>query len=65
MHDWVVAHVQGDEGFACKVREPIKDLVVISLDESTLLTIQVVKYENFGFAAITVGQDVGRLYAIL
>ena len=54
MYEGVVAHVQGYEGFSCKVSNTITELVVTSCDEATLFTIQGVIYEKFGVAAITV-----------
>ena len=57
MDELVVAHVQWDEGFACKVIDLIMELVFMSRYESTLITIQGVTY---GKIVLQTSQLVGR-----
>ena len=60
MGEGVAAHMQGGEGFYCKVGYPIMYLVMTSRDEAVLLTIQGMAYGKFGIADI----EVWGLYAV-
>ena len=55
MDEGVVAHVQGGEGFACKVGDPIPYLVMESRDEAALLIVQCMLYQECGIVAVAVG----------
>ena len=54
MDEGVIAHVRGVEGFACKARNLIMDLVVTSCDEADFITIQGTTDRKFGIIPITV-----------
>ena len=53
MYEGVVEHAQGGEGFACKVRDPIMEIVVTSPYDEALVKVQGNTDGKFGIAAVT------------
>ena len=61
MYEGVIAHVLGGEGFACKVRNPITELVVTIHDDAAILSIQGLSNVKLGVAAVAMRWEVWRL----
>ena len=61
----VAAHVRWVEGLACKVGDPITELVVIRRNEAILLAVQVVADCEFRPTSITMGWQVCLVNSIV
>ena len=64
MDEGFIVHLQGSEGFACEVSNPILELALMIFDQAALLTIQGKTDRKFGVAATTMGREVWWLYSI-
>ena len=58
MEEGVLAHIRGGKGFSCEVGDPIKELVIMSRDEASLLSFQCMADLEGIISAVTVRMQV-------
>ena len=64
MDERVVSDERGGKVFVCKVDDHIMELVTMSRDEASLLSIQGMTYGECRIVSITVGREVWGIYTV-